>query len=354
MNYQVKFLPVVLCYLILFSASITLAQQVSMGNTPTNVKGKEPVSVTWENFIRAESDKTFKNYVGLGGFGKFFHFRATTPIDKQDVARLNRDTRYSIGVFDLTNPLTITLPDTKGRFISMQVINEDEYTKSIKYNAGNFTFNREGIGTRYVCLIIRIFVNGEDAKDNEVVTELQNRIAVSQSSIGTFEIPDWDQKSQDRLRDAINVLASTLKDTKLCFGDVNEVDPIAHLLGAAYGWGGNPPNAAIYINVVPEKNDGKTPYQVTVKDVPVDGFWSVSVYNKAGYFEKNTYNSYTVNSVSAIKNSDGSITVHFGGDPKQANFIPITEGWNYIVRLYRARNEVIDGSWKFPDSVIVK
>ena len=44
-----------------------------------------------------------------------------------------------------------------------------------------------------------------------------------------------------------------------------------------------------------------------------------------------------------LKNSDGSITVHFGGDPKQANFVPITEGWNYIVRLYRARNEIING-----------
>ena len=196
-------------------------------------------------------------------------------------------------------------------------------------------------------------VNGEDAKDNEVVTGLQNTIVVKQSSIGTFEIPDWDQKSQDKLRDAINVLASTLTDTKLCYGDVNEVDPIAHLLGAAYGWGGNPQKDAMYINVVPEQNDGKTPYQLTVKDVPVDGFWSVSVYNKAGYFEKNPYNSYTVNSASAVKNVDGSITVHFGGDPKQTNFVPITEGWNYIVRLYRARNEIIDGSWVFPNPVKV-
>ena len=87
----------------------------------------------------------------------------------------------------------------------------------------------------------------------------------------------------------------------MCFGDVNEVNPIAHMLGAAYGWGGNPPNAAIYINVVPENNDGKMTYTLTVKDVPVDGFWSISVYNKAGYFEKNQYNAYVVNSVTGIK-----------------------------------------------------
>ena len=123
----------------------------------------------------------------------------------------------------------------------------------------------------------------------------------------------------------------------MCFGDVHEVNPIAHLLGAAYGWGGNPLNAAIYINVVPEINDGKTPYTLTVKDVPVDGFWSVSVYNKDGFFEKNPYNAYSINNFSAKKEKDGSIIIHFGGDPKQQNYLPITYGWNYIVRLYRAK-----------------
>ena len=76
---------------------------------------------------------------------------------------------------------------------------------------------------------------------------------------------------------------------------------------AAAGWGGNPPSAAIYINVNPELNDGKTPYKLTVKDVPVDGFWSVSVYNKAGYFEANSFNAYSINNKTGIKNADGSM-----------------------------------------------
>ena len=36
----------------------------------------------------------------------------------------------------------------------------------------------------------------------------------------------------------------------------------------------------MYVGVEPKQNDGKTVYRLTVKDVPVDGFWSVSVYNK--------------------------------------------------------------------------
>jgi hypothetical protein len=46
---------------------------------------------------------------------------------------------------------------------------------------------------------------------------------------------------------------------------------------------------------------------------------------------------------------DGSITVHFGGDPKEDNFLPILPGWNYIVRLYQPKKEILDGSWKIPD-----
>lgn len=336
------------CFLLLVTSNV-FAQQVGTTGNQLKMSDEKTIPVTWENFVRAETHKMLKNYSAIGGFGKFFHIRAVTPIDKQDVIRMNRDTRYSFGVYDLTNPLTITLPDTKGRFISMQVLNEEEYTKAVQYKPGKYKISKKSVGTRYVCIIVRVLVDGEDEADNQAVTEIQNKIKAEQSSPGTFEVPNWDKASQDKLRDAINVLASTLTDTELCYGDKNEVDPIAHLLGAAYGWGALPVKDAIYINGVPEQDDGKTTYQVTVKDVPVDGFWSISVYNKAGYFEKNTYNSYTVNNASAIKNGDGSITVHFGGDPKQPNFIPISEGWNYIVRLYKARKEVLDGSWKFPN-----
>jgi len=57
-----------------------------------------------------------------------------------------------------------------------------------------------------------------------------------------------------------------------------------------------------------------------------------------------------VNSVTAARDDDGSITVRVGvdGGVEEPNYIPITEGWNYLVRLYRPRREVLDGSWRFP------
>ncbi|MFT6368146.1 MAG: hypothetical protein ACJAUG_001795 [Halioglobus sp.] len=36
--------------------------------------------------------------------------------------------------------------------------------------------------------------------------------------------------------------------------------------------------------------------------------------------------------MSQTKNTDGSITLHFGGDPQSANYILLTDGWNYVVR----------------------
>ena len=109
---------------------------------PVFAQEYKSVPVTWETFVKAETHRTLNNYAKLGAFGKFFHLRAVTPIDKQDVVRMNRDTRYSIGIFDLTTPLTVTLPNAGGRYIAMQVINEEEYTKSVIYSPGPHTFTK--------------------------------------------------------------------------------------------------------------------------------------------------------------------------------------------------------------------
>jgi hypothetical protein len=169
-------------------------------------------------------------------------------------------------------------------------------------------------------------------------------------------VTDWDPSSLKNIREALLALVAANGgiDSERMFGRKNEVDPVQHLLGTAAGWGGNPPYAALYTGMGPKLNDGKTVYRLTVKDVPVDAFWSVSVYNKEGFFVKNSQNSYTVNNVTAKPNSDGSVTIQFGGDATVPNCIPITPGWNYIVRLYRPRKELLNGSWKFPEAQPVK
>jgi hypothetical protein len=137
-------------------------------------------------------------------------------------------------------------------------------------------------------------------------------------------------------------------DSARMFGRKDQVDPVQHLLGTAAGWGGNPRTAALYAGAAPEKNDGQTPYVLAIKNVPVDGFWSVSVYNKDGYFEKNAQNAYTVNNITGSPDADGAVTIHFGGNENAKNFLPVTPGWNYLLRFYRPRQALLDGAWQPP------
>ena len=311
-------------------------------------------TVRWDNYVRAQTDTMLKSYVDSGAFGKFTHLRQPTPIDQQNVIRMNRDTLYSLGIFDLTNPVTITKPDTGDRFQSMQVISEDEYTTMVKYDPGDYTLTQENVGTRYVFVIVRTLVDATKPEDIKAVHAIQDKIKVQQASPGIFEVPNWDLKELAKLTDALNVVAATIVDASKCFGNKDEVDHIAWLLGAAFGWGGSPAKDAYYLTITPEQNDGKTPHMLTVKDVPVDGFWSISLYNKAGYYEKNDRDIYVINDRNATKNADGSVTIHFGGDPSKPNFLYIMEGWNYVVRLYLAHKEILDGTWKFPAPQPVK
>jgi hypothetical protein len=230
----------------------------------------------------------------------------------------------------------------------MMVINQDHSMPPVEHGAGEFTLTKEKFGTRYVIVIFRTFVDANDPADIKAANALQDKIAVRQANSGTFKIPDWDEASLKKVRDAIKVLAATRGNLNGMYGDKAKLNPISHLLGTAYGWGGNPEEAAMYDNVVPTKNDGKTPYAVTVKDAPVDGFWSITVYNKDGYMEKNDRNVYSYNNVTAKKNADGSITINFGGGPGDINNLPITPGWNYIVRMYQPKQEIVYGTWSFP------
>ncbi|RUM27017.1 DUF1254 domain-containing protein [Rhizobium vallis] len=325
--------------LALVSGTVALAQQA--------------VPVTPDNFPRAESDLYFGNIVKDDGFGKFKHHRELSPIDNQLVIRTNRDTLYSAALFDLdAGPVTITLPDASKRFMSMQLIDEDQYTPEVIYKPGNYTLSKEKIGTRYVLAAVRTLVDPNDPDDIKQVHALQDAIKVEQKVPGRFEVPNWDPESQKKVRAALIELAATLPDTNGMFGRKDEVDPVRRLIGSAYAWGGNPQKDATYLTVTPEKNDGKTVYTLDVGEVPVEGFWSISVYNAKGYYEANTLNAYTLNNLTARKDADGTVKIQFGGcDGKTVNCLPITNGWNYTVRLYRPSAAILDGKWTFPKAM---
>lgn len=308
----------------------------------------EPVTV--DNFIRAETHFYMSNQVDAGCFGRLCHQRGPAPVDKQAIIRLNRDTPYSQGVFDLSEPLTITMPDAGSRFQTLTVINEDHYIKHVSYGAGPVTLSKENVGSRYAFVFVRTFMDPNDPADMKAAAALQDAVVVAQASPGAFEIPDWNQEQRVALRTSLLGVARFMPDAKGAFGDQSETDPVRRLLGSAAGWGGNREEDAVYLNQTPPNQDGKQAYTLTVGKVPVDGFWSVTVYNASGFYEA-PENAISVNNVTAKPNPDGSTTLHFGGDPGAPNFLGIMPGWNYTVRLYQPRAEVLDKGWKFPSLV---
>jgi hypothetical protein len=197
-------------------------------------------------------------------------------------------------------------------------------------------------------LTIRTFADPNDEQDMQEAYRLQDAVVVEQADIGKFEVPDWNKEEVEKMRATINVVGATVTDSSKFFGRKEHLDPVYWMLGAALGWGGLPADAATYAIAFPEKNDGKTPYTLTVTDVPVYGFWSVTLYDDKGLMPVNKYNAYSFNNVTAKKAKDGSITIHFGGDPKADNFLPIAPGWNYIVRMYQPGPEILKGTWTFP------
>ncbi len=315
----------------------------------------ETVPVTVKNFARAESDLYFAKTVKEGAFGKLRHDRAPVSIEKQNVVRMNRDTLYSTGVFDLdAGPVTITLPDTGKRFMSVLVITEDHYAPLVAYAPGTYTIDNVQAGTRYAMLAIRTFADPTDPSDVKAANALQDQTQVTQpGGPGKFEIAKWDPISQGKVRDHLSALAALGGcDDTVRMGTRAEVDAVCHLQATAIGWGLNPPAAAVYDTVYPKANDGRTVHKLTVRDVPVDGFWSISVYNAKGYFEKNAHGSYSINNVTGVQNADGSYTIQFGGCTKQTqNCIATPPGWNYAVRMYRPRKDILDGTWRFPQAV---
>src|SRR6516162_7068004 len=208
----------------------------------------QTIPVTVDNFVRAESDLYLGNIAKQGGgLGKLFHRREPSSIADQTVIRLNRDTLYSSGVFDLdAGPVTVTMPDSGARFMSLMSVSQDHYAATV-YGAGTYIYDKRKVGTRYVLIGVRTFADPNDPKDLARVHALQDSVKMSQQGTGTLYMPVYDPESQKKVRDALLVLGSTMPDFSKAFGSKSEVDPVRHLIGAAMGWGGNPDKDAVYL-----------------------------------------------------------------------------------------------------------
>lgn len=315
-------------------------------------------TVYLNNYVRAQTDTVFANIgAGRDALGQFSHDRALAKEDDHSVIRLNRDCLYSFAIIDLdAGPVTIVVPERESNhYQSVQVYNQDHLTKAVLYEAGKHRLSKEEMGTRYIGIAARTKLDSMDTDDYARAHRLQDGLIIQQASQGSLNgLPEWDRSSLKTVKQLLLPFAPHLNPLDQRFGNGDEIDPIQNLIGVATAFGGMPIQDAKYLNIYPVNNDGHTPYTLTFKSPPVDyengGFWSVTVYNRNGFFTPDPQQRYLINDRNATKNSDDTVTIHFGGDPEASNFLPIAnnDGWNYSVRFYRPTPELLGDSYTFP------
>ena len=223
--------------------------------------------VNVDNFVRAETARMFDNVAALaGGVNRWYHYREPTPLDRQPVIRMNRDTLYSGAIVDIGRGAEVMLPDSGDRYMTVMVVNEDHYDNAVLSEAGTHHLDPEEHGTRFVSLSIRTFVDPNNPDDVAEVNALQDAVTLSAASDGPYTHPEYDKATLDATREPLLKLAEGVPDTDGMFGRKEDVDPVRHLIGTAFGWGGLPVTEAYYYTEAAPRPAGR--YTLTSKTCP--------------------------------------------------------------------------------------
>ena len=309
--------------------------------------------VTPETFIRAETDRQFGNVVKMaGGVNRLFHFRSPTPLDKQNVIRMNRDTLYSMGVVDTSKGATITVPELpKDRYASVYLVDNDHYCPFVIYTSGTHELPKD---TKYLGIGVRIQVfNPKDADELALVNRLQDQFIITANSSDPLPEFKWDRQSLQALTSQYEQDSAQYSSWKGMMGPRGKVNEKTRHIAAAAAWGLFPEWDATYLNYS-GGHDPEICHKATYQVPENEAFWSITVYGNDGYMKSDNN---IVNSSNVRLNADGTFTVHFGS--KEAcgdvpNRLDVSEGWNFLMRVYRPGPSVLDGSYTLPVAVPAK
>lgn len=307
--------------------------------------------VTRETYCRAETDRTFFNTLRMtGGVNRFFCFRQVTPLDKQTVVRMNKDTLYAAAIVDTAKGASITVPPMPdGRYCSVMLVDNDHYSAGVNYTAGTHPLPPH---TKYLGLLVRIqLLRPDDPADVALVNGLQDKFTIEAGSADPFPEPTWDLKSLDELKAKYNAeFAKFDKYPDGWMGRRGEADESIRHVGCAGAWGLFPNRDAVYINYnggLPADRCHRATYRVPENDA----FWSITAHGADGYMK--SANS-ILNAANTKMNADGTFTVHFGSQEACGdvpNRLDAPEGWNFLMRVYRPGRSVLDGRYELPDPV---
>ena len=141
-------------------------------------------------------------------------------------------------------------------------------------------------------------------------------------------------------------------------------DYLMRALVTAIGLGANRPQDAVYPTSEKDTDgnsyDGSNKYVIHFdkgQTPPVEGFWSITMYNGDFFFVANPINRYSISPRQDLKtNEDGSTDIYIQKDSpgadKESNWLPAPEGkFILMLRMYwpnESDPSILNGTWKIP------
>ncbi|MDJ0993873.1 MAG: DUF1214 domain-containing protein [Dinoroseobacter sp.] len=339
-------------------AAVAAASAAFLGSAPRAQANEDVQPVTEDTFIRAEVDARLLRFIEAGGMNRGLVFSAPTPTDQQTVPRMNRDTLYAGIPIDTSEGFTITVPEApEGRYLSVYMIDNDHFTIDILSEPGTYEFGPQD--TRYIAALPRVQVlDASSEADVEIARNLLAQFDVTSGSMVPVSA-NWDWEQMVAMRPGYEEQLEPFTQYPPTFQDTRasgNVDPEHHRIAVATSWGLFPDYETVYINYKgPEGMAGvENCYTATYTPPENDAFWSISMYNGEGYMFSDDYA--VLNAANTRMNADGTFDAFFGSEElcgDVANRVDTTEGWNFLMRVYKPNESVSAGEYTLPDVTAV-
>ena len=336
----------------------TSAFSADMVNNEKDFFSDKGNTVTSASYPTDESSHQFLKNQDLAGVNTFLHNRDLAPTDKQPIVRMNRDTYYSFAVIDVSEGATITIPKLpEGKYVSIAPVTEDHRVQPMFYGDGTFQLSTHKGSHMYIVIRLDSTFTSAEAR------KYQDQMVINAKSNKLFKAEPVNKKSFTEVEDALKaqMAAITKRDGIHAIdgmftapGDASKetFTKEKYEVGAAIGWGG----AQVIDNIY--EVSGNYPstvcHQSTFKDPKNKAFWSITVYDKAGFMFDDVA---SVNSHNAKPNADGTYTVSYGCGNKAPNNIKTKNDsgvFNLGIRHYKPSKLVQDGFRILPKVKAVK
>ena len=341
-----------------FLLAVALAISSLTGcDSTTNSEQAEAVSVTSENYSFAMLDMAMKKEFDLGADNSnWHHHRTPIQLDEQPAPMMNRDTLYSFSMLDARGDIEITLPESNGRYMSLQVMNHDHVTYKVFYGAGVYKIPADKTSD-YIMANVRIQINASDLEDVKQANALQDQYKIRHMNgykPEPFQVTNWNMNEFSAIHKQYTVIANKNGVLGTMGTTEKPVSTEDRNRGVSIATGLLPDKDAVYLSAKYEMDKNKVykatytiPEQVDAKL----GFYSITIYGDDQYLHDDE--GATISNQDIKNNPDGkTFDVYYVSKEKFGTYdnelIVPTDTFNITMRVYLPSESVQAGEYKLP------